>query len=437
VFSEQSYEAEKSTWAVPHKFKAAVPPIKSSEVVAGTVSTSDVTLAEHDMSATSEQITEFKKKISKTSMASGRVDLTGTRTGMWGVETTVDSLTDSVGTASGAYKKKDHIVEPLGDGRANETKINYPSSPATLHEPHMDETYRILVNVEKTLVDPSSGLPSLGGHAVVERHPIDAWNSIQIVSTLDTTTLPEPETWKHALHYSFPDELIEVGVVYEATTSGDAKAGGTNPATGALSGRSWRTDASVQAGAVIRAVPYTLVKSGYSGVCKAHTVRTFYTDPSSIPDVTPTAIQPVMGAIIITGVGGRLSDEVSVTGEDSTWIFSSVGSGRSTDLVAVKHTFGPHVHGGLSLTETPSGGMTSDGSGGWALDSGVVTASGGGVSAGLCDASAEMVASIKATLKLPTSSTPIASGTSIVVDARVEKWRFGVWIQEVTYVTRP
>jgi hypothetical protein len=45
--------------------------------------------------------------------------------------------------------------------------------------------------------------------------------------------------------------------------------------------------------------------------------------------------------------------------------------------------------------------------------------------------------SASASIFLPQSSTPLVSGSTIILEAHVEKWRFGVWIQEIVTATYP
>ena len=426
VFPETHLSKEKPLWGIPMKFKVADPPLKTSHVVEGTVSDSDVALSQADMDATAEQVTEFKKKVSKSSMSGNDIGLVGTQTGTWGVETVTESLRGYVENATGGYGVKEQSIEPLGDGRAVEKKVEYPPSPAELVEYHMDETYKILIKMTKRLVNIQGySAADPGRNAVVELHAIDAWNAIEIISEIFNGSLPEPETWEHTVHFSFYDELIEAGVYYEKQADGKASSGGVNvSAVGSTKG--WRAEAQAQAKAIVRAVPYTKIKAGYSGPCRASTTRSYSLSPPTGVE-TVTRQEPVIGAIVITGTGGSYEVGGFVSGEGQEWTQSGGSTGSSLDVVAVRHSIGPVVHNSVTLTEHGTSTATD-----------TASATSGSVPSGTYPAvTATASASVTSTLLLPASTTPIASGDSLISEVRVEKWRFGVWIKEVTTVYRP
>jgi len=426
VFSEQAYSSEKPTWGIPMKLKLANPVVKETHVTTGTVAEADVTLAANEMERSSEQVTAFKKKVSVSKMGSTTTSLAGTQTGTWGVETVTESFDPAVPSVTGAYGIKEDAVEPIGDGRSQRKKITYPTSPASLTEIHTDETYRIKVTMVKTLVNSTSVPPTPSANQTVERTAIDAWHSIQILSTADTAALPSAETWEHTYNYSFPDKLQEVGVIYEKTEGAVGATG--NVIAGALgTSDSWRAEASARATAMVRGVPYTTIIKGYSGPCKASTTRTFSaTPPTGI--TAPTLIKPVFGTVIITGTGETRNSESAISGVGNHATHSSGGAGIQSDVIATRHTFGPVVHDNPSLQT--SGDTTAQ-----ATDSSSAGSVPGG--GGYPTAYAEANASLNAVLKLPASSTPVAAGGSIIADVKVEKWRFGIWIKEVTTVYHP
>lgn len=423
VFPETQLAKEKPALGIPMKFKVANPPTKTGSVVEGTVSESDVSLGTWDMDATAEQVTEFKKKLSKSSMASGDMTLTGTQTGMWGVEEVAESLVSNVPAAQGAYKKREEAVDPVGDGRSVKKTVSYPDSPATLVEYRTDETYKIRVRIEKSLVDISSLPPSTG---YVERQAIDAWNAVQIVSIVDPTSLPGPETWEHTLNYSFPDELETVGVIYSKKDGGNSSTGGVNNAS-LEDTDSWRAEANAHANAAISAVPFVKIKAGYSGPCKASTTRTYHASPPTSNE-TVTVIRAVSGAVIVTGYGGSAQASGQLSGSGTRWLFSGGGNGSSTELVSLRYAFGPVLHDGPSLTETGDKSVTR-----------TSTASAGSVPAGNYPAAtATASAQLTSSLQLPASTHGrFSTGDSLIASVRVEKWRFGIWIKEVTTIYHP
>ena len=422
VFSEQSYSSEKPLWGIPMKFKVAKPPVKQSSVSAGTVEVGDVDLGPWDMDAQSEQVTKFKKKVTTSSMEEGDVALTGSQMGMWGIETVTESLLSQSPDIEGGYKIKEISLDPLGDGRLVKKKVTYPDDPKELVEYQMDETYKILIKVTKKLVKVKDYIPpEIGANQALEVHALDAWNAVQIISEI-SGGLPGTETWSHTANFSFPDRLTEVGVYYQENTSNNVVEGSSNIPTGALFGGSAKSSAEAQA--IIRGVPYHLVEAGYSGPCEATTTRT-YSNSAPNGDIAITKIKPVMGSVVITGTGGssKKSKYVEVA-SDGTLASSGGDVGGSSDVTAVCYTFGPYVHSGVGLTETGTKDISERAElsfSGSASGSGSVIAQAG----------------ISATLHLPSSSTPINSGETLVANVKVEKWRFGVWIQEVTEITRP
>lgn len=427
LFTEQTYASEKPLWGIPMKFKVADPPIKESHVTAGTVSSTDVTLGPNDMDKTAEQVTKFKKKVTTSTMSSDDQTLTGTQTGMWGVESVTEKLLHSSAQASGSYTTKEDSVDPIGDGRFVQKTIKYPSSPATLVEYHVDETYKIPVRIEKNLVNPSSPVPTAPYSGVVERHAVDPWNSIQIVSYVKQNELPPDETWHHTINYSFPDELVTVGVYYTTNSGGSSSSGGVNNAE-IQDTDSWSAEASAHGVAKVSAVPFVKIKSGYSGPCKAVTTRKYYYGAPS-DDVTPTLIRPVSGAIVITGTGQTLETSNYVRGTGKIWTHSGGGGGGSYDVVALRHTFGPVLYSpGISLIEYGNRSI-----------SGGAEAGAGSVPSGTYpSAMVQAQAQLSSTLELPDcDGHPFTKGDSIIATARTEKWRFGIWIRETTTVYHP
>jgi hypothetical protein len=437
LFTEQAYTSEKPLWGLPMKFKVADPPVKESHVQAGTVTSSDVAFKQsYEMDRSSEQVTSLKKKTSVSSMSGKDVVLNGSQTGMWGQETVSESLLNQGGSgtsgtwppaATGGYLTAKDEVEPTGDGRYVRKTTKYPSKPATLREVHVDEMYKVKVYVDKTLVDPTTPnlIPAtIQTNESYELHPIDPYNSILMHSFVDQSSLPSQETWSHTVHFSFPDELIEAGVYYESST-GKGGAAGSGTGDGNVI---WTAQAESSAKAIIRGVPYTKFNAGYSGPCSATTTRTFYlSPPTGTSAVTP--ILPVIGSIVITGVGGSSKETSYVRGKGETETESGGSYAVDVDVVAVRHNIGPCVHSSVSLTEIGES------------DTGLIenTATGGSVPGNNSypAAYAKAEGTAKATLVLPDSSAPIQSGGTLISEIRTEKWRFGVWIQEVTTITRP
>jgi hypothetical protein len=428
LFPETQLSREKPLWGIPMKFKVADPPLKTSHVVEGTVSDSDVTLGAWDMDATAEQITEFKKKVSKSSMSEGEIDLVGTQTGTWGVETVTEKLLVEVSEVTGAYLTKEDSIDPLGDGRAVEKTIKYPESPATLVEYRMDETTGIGITMEKSLVDPTSSLPSVGVHQRVDRQPIDKWNTIQIISTLDTNTLPAPEVWNSVSHYTFPDVLVEVGVGFRNTTGGGAGSSGPNFNT-IPDNFSWHSSAEGNSVSDIRPEIYLKKKKGHSGPVNVQVTRTYLTSPPTNTQEV-TKIEQVYGTVVVSGYGHESSGRAGSSGVGpNTYVTEVSNSARVSSFVQVSEV-GPFVWASGALTL--SGGVLLN-PGSFSSDVYTHDASALGTYLGAPKATAGASAAIF----LPPSSSILGPGDTLIIDCRVEKWRFGIWIQEVFLATYP
>ena len=439
LFTEQTYATEKPLWGIPMKFKVANPPLKDSHVVAGTVSANDVTLAAADMDKTAEQVTAYKKKITASSMSPRDVSLVGTQTGVWGVESISESLLNnppSTLAASGAYKTKEDSVDPIGDGRAVRKTVTFPTSPGTLTEYRSDETTGIVVKLEKTLVSANPTLPVLSTNQRVDVQPIDVWNSIQIVSSVDTTKLPSNESWTSTTKYAFPDELSEIGILWG--TEKDQGGGTTGVNSTPSDSDSWVLRAESKASAGYSASVYTKIIRGYSGPIKITTVRS-YLGSAPTDGITPTLIKPVYGTVSITGVNRINSSSITLSGKGST--YQTRSDGFDTQSTGWSHSIpiGPFLHNNITSFTTGSTPPAIDTNGGTVSN----TASSGtapGVST-YPTVTATAVAKATASLYLPTSVVgtgyTFTTGTTFVLDVHVEKWRFGIWVKEVTTATVP
>ena len=418
IFPETQLSKEKPLWGIPMKFKVAAPPLKQSHVVEGTASNSDVDLGVWDMDASVDQVTEFKKKVTKSSMPASPISLAGTQTGTWGVEQVIENLNADVTTVSGEHGTKEHSIEPLGDGRAVEKKILYGGG--TLTEYRTDETTGIRIRMDKSLVDPASGLPATDAHSRVDRQPIDVWNSIQIVSSLDTSTLPTSESWESIGRFAFPDQLLEVGISWDHSESTQTGTSGVINSTTLPATASWRCEAVASADASINAAVYTKIKYGHNGPIRIRVMREYFLGPPS-DQVTATLIQPVYGVVTLVGYNfhSKASSHLDGIGTKGT----TTGSDYGYQNAAWNHShpIGPFVHSGVSLTNpTPPASHA------------LATASSGSTPSGNSypTASADVTARATASLWVPQSSTPITSGGSLITEVHVEKWRFGVWIRE-------
>ena len=425
VFGEQTFSTERPD-VTPEKFRALVPAVIESVVAAGTAATP--TLGSGDLSKTEEQITVHKKRTRSTKRTlTSSASLVGHQTGIWGVEPVTETLEPDGGDVLGAAGKKEERLERLGNGHSVRRQVNFGTG-VTLKEIRTDEQTGIRLLLEKTLV-PAGTVPppnSLVTKTFYEVQPIDAWNSIQIKTTVDISSLPAPETFHTTSRFTFPDVLEEVGVVWQTSSQTATSSTGVNSPNSVGDSDSWRVDAEAQADAKGGGVVYTKIRRGYSGPVRAQVTRTYSTTaPTTSPAIT--LITPVIGTVTITGknVGGRGRSTLSGNGKRA----AQSGSGTSTDVTihGSRTQIGPFVHSGPSLV----GGTFTE-------VSPSANASTGTVPAGNAPAaSATASATATATLHLPSSTTPPTSGSSYVADATVEKWRFGIWVTTTTTIYHP
>lgn len=372
-----------------------------------------------------QQTTKTKAKKVDISL-SGDVTLLNQQKGIWGVEPVYESLTAPGATLSPGFGTKDAKKEDLGNGRAVEQLTMYPESPATLLEVKTDEQTGIRINVAKSLVDPASSLPTVSSTEIVERQSIDKWHSIQIVSSLDTGSLPSPETYETSSKYSFPNELLEVGLVWQESSETSASTTGVENASSFPEDLGWSVAASAKAESGLAAVVYTKVKNGHSGACRAVITRVYYVGPPTSA-ITATIIQPVYGTVTITGTSGQYTGHGSAAGQGSTTYTTSNGGSAARRITGSSTQIGPFVHSGVTLTNGSHAPITT-----------TVNASSGTSPGGSYPvASSSATASASASLYLPPSTQVWTSGQSLISDVRVEKWRLGVWIREVVTLYHP
>jgi hypothetical protein len=200
-------------------------------------------------------------------------------------------------------------------------------------------------------------------------------------------------------------------------------------------GLSWNFSISAFASSSLRGSAYIKIKQGYSGPVRCRVTRKYYLNP---PTNTPSIKnwEPVYGSLTINGVGRftRVSSDVSGAGD----LRYKQGNSRQirTDTFANTIIFGPVVHSGVTLAnENPPDTVVSENSD---VFIGTLTPE-----TTLPDGApypvvgAQVAASGKAVLELPASSEPPSSGSSNIGMVNVEKWRFGVWVEEVYEVYYP
>jgi hypothetical protein len=425
VFGSQTFSIERPDPA-PQKFRVELPTTTEQETIEGTAT--EPSLGDDDLSKSEQQQTEFTKRISATRRdATPSGVLIGRQTGTWGDETVTETY-DEDGTIVTGHTILSSRKTPLGGGKFLGEKVQV-EIPLSLTESKKDAETGVIFTTTKTLVPAGTPLPSAGANGIAEITPIDAYNSIQIITSVDS--LPSVETFESSIDVSYPDVLEAIGIEWDVQTGGASGSSGLgNIALIVSRGLGWDASANATASAQVVGAIYAQIRRGHRGNARASVTRTYsYSPPTSVPSVQ--RFSPVYGTVTIKGRGVRINNANSVGGFGDVQSGSSSGGGFTLNTFIDSVQIGPFCHSNPSLQNptSPSGASAT------------FTASSGSVPAGAYPAtSAQATATASASLTL-SSSTPAGSslmaGYSHIAAVRVEKWRFGIWIREVYTAFHP
>ena len=333
------------------------------------------------------------------------IEWEGQRTGTWGVETTSTQDIEDGDPVDEGYGVASSQVVPQKDGSSVKQTINYPEEPATLRDLRTDEVNRILINITKDLVSPDDALPTLGPHETVERQNFDKWHSIQIVSSLDTASLPAPEVFPTTSSFRFPNLLQSIGI----TWSKDANFGTqVNVPQDWSAGEAKSYTVQASAGVSISGNVYVNTVEYKPGSLQARLTRTFHTSMPSAPG-TALTVPGAYGTVLLRFGNKSSSRGVSYTGG---------GFQGSIGRRVARINFGPVIWTGVSLTNATDS-ITQ-----------TATASTGSLPWG----GSYPVAEVEVTqdgvgeLFLPTANIPSSGWT--LVQYNVSKFRFGIYVEE-------
>jgi hypothetical protein len=430
VFTAKTFSVERPDSA-PEKFRVERPIKTTQEIVEGKVV--EPQLGDNDLSKSEQQQTEFTKRTTTTKRDTGTTaTLKGKQTGIWGIEDITETY-DENGDITVGYKTLSNKKVPLGGKKFLGEKIEVVS-PATLTEYKQDPDTGIFLKVQKSLIASSATKPALVTNGSVELQAIDAWNTIQIITTVDT--LPNDEIFESTLNYKYPDELEEVGINWEnGKDGGETNDDIENRQYIIDNAISWSFAISAYASSSLRGSAYLKIKNGYSGPVRCKVTRKYSrTPPKNAPTIKDW--KPVYGSLTINSVGKSLRSSRDISGVGDTRLKQGDSRQIKTDTSANTIVFGPVVHSGITLTNPePTDTTVNENSD---LFVGPISESsqlpdGGGYPAIIIS----VTPSGKAELKLPSSATPPKSGDKNIGLVNVEKWRFGVWIEEVYEVFHP
>jgi hypothetical protein len=428
VFPNKTNSIERPDPA-PQKFRVDLPTTTTQESVVGEL-TEGLSLEDDEIAKTEEQQTEFVKRTSTTkrdSAPSGT--LVGKRTGTWGEETVTETYNED-GTIQVGHTILSNQKTPLGGNKFLGEKVQV-LSPLSLTEVKKDAETGIVTTTVKTLVAANTPIPTTTANQIAEITPIDAYNSIQIITSVNANSLPSPEVFESSIDVAYPDVLEAIGIEWDVQTGGGAGSAGISNISAIIErDLGWNSSANASASSQVVGAVFTQIRRGHRGAVRARVTRTYSLNPpTTVPTVTRFA--PVYGTVTIKGRGLRITNTTEVGG------FGNAQSGSSSSFQRTQNTFvdsvqiGPFCHSSPTLQNptSPSGATTT------------FTASGGSVPAGAYPAtSAQATATASAALRLPTSNplgSALVAGYSHIASVRVEKWRFGIWIREVYEAFHP
>lgn len=426
VFENGVFSIERPDPA-PEKFRVELPTITEQKTIEGTAEAPE--LESNDLSRSEQQQTEFIKRttVSKRDETPDG-ELIGKQTGQWGIETVTETF-DEDGTVVGGHKILSNKKSPLGGGKFLGEKVEV-EVPITLTETKKDAETGVVFTTVKTLVAAGTTLPLVEANQIAEISPIDAFNSILIVTSV--SNLPPEETFSTSINVNYPDILENVGINWEVSNGGNAASAGISSIAAIIKDKlQWQASAGATASARIVGSVFTEIRRGHQGTVKAIVTRSYSLNPpTNIPTITK--FSPVYGTVTIKGKSVKVNNRSSVGGFGATNTGSSGGGGFEIDNFASSVQFGPFCHSSPSLQNPspPSGGTSQ-----------TFTASGGSVPAGSYPATSAVATAIASAQLQLGVSTPsgesFIAGFQHIAAVKVEKWRFGIWIQEVYTAIHP
>lgn len=323
----------------------------------------------------------------------------------------------------GEYETPPTVFFTGGGGFGASAIYHLAAAWATLHETETDPVEKIVLKISKKIVDAGT---EYSGNGWMDIKSVDKWRSIQIVTKVDLTRLPPPETVPGSHRLDLPDQLLGVEVNFE-----NQRKLGWRINTGFKS-----TDVSASVSGAVRITR----RLGFSGMATASIRRQFFFGiPPAAQLPCPTLILPTSGNVMLTSRGGSVSAAAGTTGgfiyeqaeqADFTQVQIVPVNNILTGALSKKPIVAPNVsiYGDVLrfLDNSPTSFSMPSPS-----DFGMDTTSPSGVisqSTGSCTLTTDIPPSV------PTIFTP---GQSILQAVEVEKWRFGLYVLTLIYVFIP
>lgn len=429
VFGAASFEAQIPD-IIPQEFKGIIPVFETYIKEAGIASMPE--LGGGDLLRQEKQVTKFVKQIIRRyrDPAALPVTLTTTETsevfGFGGKLTLSRTLMIGEQEADEGYLVVDSQVKALGAGLTVKETRTVDAWP-TLDETITDPVEGIVVDVEKRLVPAGTKYPGLG-YTLAERPytnitSVDKWRSIQIVSKVDLDTLPSPVSYGGSQSLSLPPFLLGVSALWNDESSRSASYKNYDEGRG---GEDDTAMAQVDVQTATRGAIVVKTKEGFRGQARALITRTFLAERPALSLIpAATLIQPVTGTATIDGImrksgaglgTSRGSYEDSVSSTIQAVEIGPVLTGALTGALVSRPV--PFIQAAASANDLPDSGP----------DPQVYT-----VERAIWGGEATLRVEIPAS----TPAAPFASGTTILADSRLERWRFGIWVLETVQAIIP
>ena len=367
------------------------------------------------------------------------VNLNGSQTGTWGVESSQRTLVPSSAELEFGFGIKSSTTVPISKEQSEKRQENYPNDDNndgviyTLTGQEQDETSKAIIKIEKSLVEAAtvesgrvanyiSNLRNDG--YVLEVQPLDKWHSITIASKI--IGAPQNESWTETGSIDLPDVLDEVGVIWntDIETSEDA-AGVDNISEIVTKEYRWQLVANASATGRVAGNPYVRVKAGYRGAAKMNVNRIYHFGPPQSGLITIHKFEPVYGTINIFNQSAIIKQQSYANGVGGIKIASGTGTTFNNDATLITDQFGPVEWSGSSAIIKDKGDAKTV--------TNTASASSGSIPGGGSYPTTSVTINLSgsATIEIPTSSIPKTSGQTFIRQVDVKPWRLGWWIEEV------
>jgi hypothetical protein len=323
----------------------------------------------------------------------------------------------------GEYEDAPHVFFTGGGGTGAAATYHLASAWATLHETETDPVEKIVLQITKKIVPAGT---EYSGDGWMDIKSIDKWRSIQLVTKVDLTRLPPPETVPGSHKLDLPDELIGVEVNFE-----NQRKLGWRLNTGFKS-----SDVSVSVSGAVRVIR----RNGFSGMATSRVTRQFFFGiPPEAQLPCPTLILPTSGNVILTSTGGSVSAAGGTTG-GFIYLQAEQSDFTQVQIVPVNNV----LTGALSKKPVKSPVITVRGDVGsvW-TDSPTSLFLPSPSALGMDTTSptpvfSQSIGQCTLTTDIPASNPVILTpGNSILQAVEVEKWRFGLYVLTTIYVIIP